>query len=183
MSKTYRHIDDKLAAWIRQQHMFFVATAPLSADGHINASPKGGDSFRVLGPTEVAYHDYTGSGAETVAHLRENGRIIIMFCAFEGSPRIARLHGRGIVIAAEHARYAELAAHFPEHPGTRSFIHITVTRVATSCGYSVPQYEFKGRRDKLERWATTQGPKKLAAYRAKANRHSIDGLPALPGQA
>ena len=180
MSKTFRRIDDDLADWLRQQQMFFVATAPLSPDGHINASPKGGDSFRILGPKEVVYQDYTGSGAETLAHLRENKRIVIMFCAFDGAPRIARLHGRGTVLTAGDTRYAELAALFPVHPGMRSFIHVTLTRVSTSCGWSVPLFEFQGVRGKLERWATTNGPKKLAAYRSANNRHSIDGLPALP---
>src|SRR5215831_14662166 len=119
MSKRRDNIDSELAEWITNQRVFFVATSPLSANEHINASPKGGNSFRVLGPLEVAYQDYTGSGAETVAHLRENGRIIIMFCAFDGPPKIVRLHGRGEVFTQEHPRFAELAAHFPQNPGTR----------------------------------------------------------------
>lgn len=177
MSKQRECIDDDLAGWIRKQGVFFVATAPLSAEGHINISPKGGDSFRVLGPMEVVYQDYTGSGAETAAHLRENGRIIIMFCAFEGSPRIMRLHGRGTVITRGQARFAEFEAMFPKNPGTRAFVHVAVTRVSTSCGYSAPLYKIMGERDTLDRWAEKQGPNGLVEYRAQKNRRSIDGLP------
>jgi hypothetical protein len=157
--------------------MFFVGTAPLANDGHINNSPKGGESFRVLGPLEVAYQDYTGSGAETVAHLRENGRIVIMFCAFEGSPQIVRLHGTGSVIMPGDPRFEDLAKHFPENPGTRAIIHIEVTRITDSCGYSVPYYDYKGDRDGLDKWAKVKGPEKLDAYRAEKNQRSIDGLP------
>jgi hypothetical protein len=178
MSKQRDIIDADLAAWIAKQRVFFVATAPLSGDAHINTSPKGGDAFRVLGPLEVAYQDYTGSGAETAAHLWENGRIVVMFCAFEGPPMIVRLHGRGVVIPAEHSRFAELAAHFPTNPGTRAIVHITVTRVSDSCGYSVPRFDFQEHRDSLDRWAANQGQEGLADYRAKKNQSSIDGLPA-----
>jgi len=178
MSKRYPEITPPLAEWMAQQHLFFVATAPLSPDGHVNLSPKGGDAFRVLGPLEVAYQDYTGSGAETAAHLRENGRIVIMFCAFAGAPKIVRLHGRGTVITPDLPRYNELAARFPVNPGARSIVHIAVTRVSDSCGYSVPCFEFRGDRDNLDRWATNQGPEGLAEYRAKKNEQSIDGLPA-----
>ena len=180
MSKTLANIDPELAGWIATQKMFFVATAPLAATGHINASPKGGEAFRVIGPLEVAYQDYTGSGAETVAHLRENGRIIIMFCAFAGSPKIVRLHGHGTVCTKGHPRFAELAARFPANPGTRAFVHVAVTRVSKSCGYSVPFMEFQKPRDTLDRWADEQGPDKLAAYRTAKNLKSIDGLPAFP---
>jgi len=179
VSKQRENIDPELAAWIAAQKLFFVATAPLSRDGHINMSPKGGESFRVFGPMEVAYQDYTGSGAETAAHLRENGRIIIMFCDFDGRPKVLRLHGRGTVIRPGDLRFAEMASHFPENPGTRAFVHVSVTRVSTSCGYSVPLFEFKGRRDILDCWAAEKGPEKLKAYRAEKNQKSIDGLPAL----
>ena len=131
-------IDDKTARWIADQKMFFVGSAPLSAEGHVNVSPKGGEAFRVLGPLEVAYLDYTGSGAETVAHVRENGRIVVMFCAYKGPPKIVRLHGRGHVVPAGTPEYEELARHFPENPGARAIIRVEVTRVANSCGYSVP---------------------------------------------
>src|ERR1700755_2769721 len=130
-------IDEELAAWLLEQHIFFVATAPLDAEGHVNCSPKGGDCFRILGEHAVAYADYTGSGAETAAHLRENGRIVVMFCAFDGPPKIVRLHGYGTGIAADHPRFAEFAKLFPAHPGTRAFIHVAVRRVSDSCGYSV----------------------------------------------
>ena len=144
----------------------------------MNTSPKGGEAFRILSPLEVVYQDYTGSGAETVSHLRENGRIVIMFCGFEGPPKIVRLHGHGTVITPDHPRFAEIATHFPPHPGTRAFIHVAVTRVSDSCGFSVPYFEFKEPRDTLDRWAATQSPEKLAAYRAAKNQCSIDGLPA-----
>ena len=180
MSKQRDCIDDEMAAWIGRQRMFFTGTAPLSEDGHINVSPKGGEAFRVLGPLEVAYQDYTGSGAETAAHLRENGRIVIMFCAFEGPPKIVRLHGAGTVIPPEHPRFAELAALFPPNAGTRAIVLITVTRVSDSCGYSVPLYDFKSERDVLNKWAESRGPEKLQAYRAEKNVRSIDGLPAFP---
>src|SRR5678815_5659672 len=124
MSKQYGEITPDLQTWIKQQRIFFVATAPLSIRGHVNLSPKGGESFRVLGPAEVAYQDYTGSGAETAAHLKENGRIVVMFCAFDGPPRIVRLHGRGEVITQEHPRFTELAARFPANAGTRAIIYL-----------------------------------------------------------
>lgn len=178
MSKLLESIDEKLAAWIGAQKMFFVATAPLAADGHVNLSPKGGESFRLLGPMEVAYQDYTGSGAETAAHLRENGRIVVMFCAFEGGPQIVRLHGRGTVLTPGLARFDELAGRFPPNPGMRAIVHVEVKRVSSSCGYSVPYFDHRGSRDALDKWAVNQGPDKLAAYRAAKNRASIDGLPA-----
>ena len=178
MSKQRENIDSELAEWIARQRVFFVATAPLAADGHINASPKGGEACRVLGPMEVVYQDYTGSGAETAAHLRENGRIVIMFCAFDGPPKIVRLHGCGTVVTPGHSRFEELSALFPANPGTRAFVHVAVERVSDSCGYSVPLLDFRGHRDNLERWAETKGPERLAEYRAMKNRKSIDGLPA-----
>jgi hypothetical protein len=180
VSKQLEKIDDELAKWIAAQKIFFVGTAPISTDAHINISPKGGDSFRVLGPMEVAYQDYTGSGAETAAHLQENGRIIVMFCFFDGPPQIVRLHGRGEIISESHSRFPEFAKHFPHNPGTRAFVHIHVTRVSSSCGYSVPYYDFKAPRDTLDKWAHKQGPAKVREYRAKKNQCSIDGLPAFP---
>ena len=183
MSKQLDNIDSATAAWISHQRVFFVATAPLSVDGHINTSPKGGEAFRVLGPMEVAYQDYTGSGAETAAHLTENGRIVIMFCAFAGAPKIVRLHGKGTVITPAHARFAEFASLFPPHQGTRAFVHVAITRVSSSCGYSVPFFDFREHRDTLDQWTTKQGPEKLRAYRAKKNRRSIDALPAFDAEA
>ena len=178
MSDLHACIDAELSTWIASQRVFFVATAPLSDDGHINLSPKGGDSFRVLGPMEVAYQDYTGSGAETAAHLRENGRLIVMFCAFEGSPRILRLHGKGTVLTPNDPRFSELAKRFPTNPGIRSIVHVTVRRVTSSCGYAVPLMDFTGHRDALDKWASAKGPEKLKDYRTQKNQLSIDGLPA-----
>lgn len=176
--KVLEDISPELAGWIGRQHVFFVGSAPLAADGHVNVSPKGGEAFRILGPLEVAYLDYTGSGAETVAHLRENGRIVIMFCAFEGKPQIVRLHGTGTALTREDARFAELAAHFPENPGARAIVHVGLNRVSSSCGYSVPFFDFREPRDQLDRWAATKGTEGLTAYRAEKNVRSIDGLPA-----
>jgi hypothetical protein len=178
MGNQLENIDSDLSAWIARQRVFFVATAPLSPRGHINTSPKGGETFRVLGPLEIAYQDYTGSGTETAAHLRENGRIVIMWCAFDGPPKIVRLHGHGTVITPAHSRFEELALRFPAHPGTRAFIHVSVTRVSSSCGHAVPFLDFRGHRDTLDCWTANQGPEKLQAYRAKKNQTSIDGLPA-----
>ncbi len=182
MGKIYESIDGTLAAWIEEQHVFFVATAPLSSEGHVNNSPKGGDSFRVINGSEVAYQDYTGSGVETVAHLWENGRIVIMFCAFEGPPKIVRFHGHGTVVTEGHARYEELARHFPSNPATRSFIHVAVNRVSDSCGYAVPLCEFKKPRDTLDRWAMSKGVEGLKEYR-RENNVSLDGLPGLASDA
>jgi hypothetical protein len=182
MSKQLDRIDDELAAWLGQQHLFFVATAPLSEEGHVNCSPKGGDSFRVLGPLEVAYLDYTGSGAETAAHLRENGRIVLMFCAFDGRPNIVRLHGQGQVITFDDPEFGSLAGVFPPNPGTRAVVRVSVTRVSTSCGFAAPLMEYRGDRDTLDRWAASKGPEGLDEYRSVKNACSIDGLPALASQ-
>jgi hypothetical protein len=182
MSKQLESIDSELAAWIAEQRVFFVGTAPLAATGHINVSPKGGESFRVLGPMEVAFQEYTGSGAETAAHLRENGRIIIMFCALEGAPKIVRLQGHGVVITSGHSRFEEMAGLFPRNSGTRAFFRVTVTRVSASCGYSVPMFSFQSHRNTLDRWAENQGAEKLRDYRLAKNQKSIDGLPAFTGE-
>jgi hypothetical protein len=179
MGKTYDEITPHLAAWIAQQHMFFVATAPLGGDGLVNCSPKGMDTFRILAPREVAYLDLTGSGVETIAHLRENGRIVIMFCAFTGPPNIVRLHGRGEVIEPGHADFPTLQASFPDHVGARAIIRVHLTRIGDSCGYAVPRYEYAGERDALIQWAEKKGPSGLADYRTEKNVHSLDGLPGL----
>ncbi len=179
MSKQCENIDRALADWLQRQHIFFAATAPLSPSGHVNCSPKGGDCFRVLGPMEVAYLDYTGSGAETAAHLRENGRIVLMFCAFEGMPNVVRLHGQGEALTKDDAGYEALTALFPANPGTRAVVRISVSRVSTSCGFSVPLMDFCAQRDTLDRWAASKGPEGLDEYRAQKNARSIDGLAAL----
>src|SRR3954447_20311467 len=138
MAKVFDGLDDKLTAFIAAQHMFFVATAPLSAEGPVNVSPKGLDTFRVLGPREVAYLDLVGSGVETVAHLRENGRITLMFCAFSGPPRILRLYGRGRVVQLGVPEWDRCVSHFPTRPSARSVVLVELERIADSCGYGVP---------------------------------------------
>jgi len=181
MAKVLPEIDRELAEWIAAQPMFFNATAPLSAEGHINLSPRGLDSFRVLGPHEVAYLDVTGSGNESAAHLAENGRITLMFCAFSGPPRILRLYGRGEVLPPGSEDFASLHARFPaELPPPRQIIRVAVERVQTSCGYGVPLMSFEGQRDELVRWAEKKGAEGLLDYQRKNNRFSIDGLEA-PG--
>jgi hypothetical protein len=178
MSKLRDGIDEELAAWIEQQHVFFVATSPLAADGHVNCSPKGGDCFRILGPNAVAYLDYTGSGAETAAHLNENGRIVVMFCAFAGKPHIVRLHGIGQVLTSDSPGYRSLIGVFPNNPGARSIVRIELDRVSTSCGYSIPFMEYLEERETLDKWSANKGPEALVKYREEKNAVSIDGLPA-----
>lgn len=179
MGKLYEHITPEIATWIKQQHMFFVATAPLEATGHVNCSPKGLDALRILDSRRVAYLDLTGSGAETIAHLRENGRIVFMFCAFAGPPKIVRLHGHGTIVTKRSPDWHALRAHFPDYPAARSIIMVDVARVSDSCGYGVPKFEFKGDRDAMQRWAETKGLTALPDYRKQKNIKSIDGLPAL----
>lgn len=182
MGKLHDTITPELGAWLAAQHVFFVATAPLAADGLVNASPKGLDTFRVLGPRTVAYLDLTGSGVETIAHLRENGRIVFVFCAFAGLPKIVRLHGRGEVITPASAEWAELRAQFPALPGARAVIRATLTRIADSCGYAVPELAYERERDTLVRSSEAKGADALARYRAEKNARSLDGLPGLaPG--
>jgi len=175
----YKEISGELIDWINRQKVFFVATAPLSAEGLLNCSPKGGDTFRVIDPGTIAYQDLTGSGAETIAHLRENGRMVIMFCAFEGSPLIVRLYGKGEVILPDHPDFSALLGSFPPNPGTRSIIRMHITRVTDSCGMSVPYLDFLGHREDLNEWAEGKGPDKLAEYRRKKNEKSIEGMPAI----
>jgi hypothetical protein len=180
MGRQYDVIDDRLAGFLTSQPVFFVATAPLAADGHVNLSPKGLDgTFAVLDGRTVAYLDLTGSGVETIAHLRENARIVIMFCAFEGSPRIVRLHGRGRVTAAGEPAFDAAAAPFKTFPGTRAVITVDVDRIADSCGYAVPRMRFEAERDQLPAWAERKGALGIAEYQADRNAASIDGLPGL----
>ena len=181
MGKLFPSIDDPLRSWIAKQHLFFVATAPSGEDGHINCSPKGLDTFRVLGPNEVAYLDYTGSGVETIAHLRQNGRIVILFCAFEGPPKIVRLHGRGEAVEPGSGEFARLAPAFggAEHFAVRSIIRIDVDRISDSCGYGVPRMRFEGDRNQLELWAEKKGPDSIRTYQATKNAESIDGIDGL----
>jgi len=180
MGKPHDEIDDDLRAFIQTQRMFFVATAPLDADGHVNLSPKGLDTVRILGPRQVAYLDYVGSGGETIAHLRENGRIVLMWCALEAAPKIVRLHGRGEVLAPHDTDYQRLRPLFPETPvGGRTIIVVTVHRIATSCGFGVPLYRFERDRAQLPEWADRKGAEGLREYQRAKNATSIDGLPAV----
>ena len=176
MGVLYPEIDERLAAFIKQQHMFFVATAPLRGDGHINLSPKGLDTLAILDPHTVAYLDLTGSGIETVAQLKDNGRIAIMFCSFEGPPKILRLHGRGRVIEPGDPDFEELRELFPPYEGIRSVVSVALKRVADSCGFGVPLFDFVADRAQLPAWVRSKGLEKVAEYRAEVNTASIDGL-------
>jgi hypothetical protein len=177
MGKVYQHITEPLREFISQQHLFFVATAPLSAEGHVNVSPKGLDCLRILSENRVAYLDLTGSGNETAAHLMENGRITFMFCAFSGAPNIVRLYGHGRAILPDDPEWAALSAQFPTYPGARQIITADIERVSTSCGYAVPLYDYEGERDTLLKWAERKGEDALVEYRQEKNVCSIDGLP------
>lgn len=179
MGRTFQSIDQRLADFIQRQRMFFVASAPLASTGHVNVSPKGLDTFRVLNPHEVAYLDCNGSGAETTAHVRENGRITLMFCAFEGPPKILRLYGNADVVEPGDDGFAQLRAGFPSHLTARSIIRVKVRRIADSCGFGVPLYSVEGDRTQLRDWVDRKGAEGLAAYQREKNARSIDGLPAL----
>ena len=191
MGKQYPELDERLTEFIASQTVFFVATAPcLTAageGGHVNVSPKGyRDTFAVLGPRTVAYLDLTGSGAETIAHLRQNGQITIMFCSFEQETKVLRLYGSGQVVLPGSARWDELAAHFPrtadvgaQLTSQRAIIVVDLQRITDSCGYAVPRMSLVHERDVLDRWAGQKSAAELAAYRTEKNSVSIDGLPAL----
>ncbi len=177
MGKFHDTIQDHHKAFIEQQKMFFVSTAPLGPEGHINLSPKGMDSFRVLSPARVAYMDIVGSGNETSAHILENGRITFMFCAFEGPPNILRLYGKGKTILPSDVEWPELSAHFKLHLATRQIIVAEIHKVQTSCGYSVPLYEYMEERVHADKWAENKGAEGLEKYKMEKNQISIDGLP------
>jgi hypothetical protein len=179
MAKLYEEIDDKLAAFIAKQKMFFVATAPLSADGRVNLSPKGYDAFRILSPKRVAYADLGGSGIETVAHARENGRITIMFCAFEGPALILRLYGKAHVMQFDEPGFDTQLAQFPGFERARNIVTVDVDRIADSCGWGVPFYDFKGERDQLKRAIDHLPLERLNEKRYASNAESIDGLTGL----
>lgn len=175
-------IDDELARWLEDQPVFFVASAPSGASGHVNVSPKGQrGTFAVLGPLQVAYLDFTGSGSETIAHLRDNGRITVMFMAFDGRPNIVRLYGQGRFVRLGDAGFDTLRARFrrADSLGQRAIIVVDVERVQTSCGYAVPTMAYVGERDVLDLWSAKKGEDGLVAYRAEKNAVSIDGLPSL----
>lgn len=184
MGKVYDGINDKLTHFMLAQHVFFVATAPRSPDAHLNVSPKGmAGTFAVFGPHRVGYLDYTGSGAETIAHLRESGRIIVMFCAFDGPPTVLRLHGQGRVVPAADPEFARLRPRFtkPREIGQRSIIMVDVDRVSDSCGYAVPLLDFRADRDILDRSHQRREaePAYFDEYWHTRNAASIDGIPAL----
>jgi hypothetical protein len=185
VGKQFATLEPKLVDWIDRQRLFFVGTAP-SDDGHVNVSPKGPiGSLRVLGDTTIAYLDWVGSGVETIAHLRENGRIVVMLCAFEGPPRIVRLHGRGTVHEAGTARFAELAPAFgleDRRAAHRAVIVVELDRISDSCGYGVPLMRYEGERTQTVDWIEAQlrrSPAALDEYAREHNAESIDGLPGL----
>ncbi|MEM7343378.1 MAG: pyridoxamine 5'-phosphate oxidase family protein [Chloroflexota bacterium] len=177
MAKFYDKITPQQQAFISKQHIFFVASAPLSAEGHVNLSPKGLDSFRVLSPNRVAYMDLVSSGNETSAHLLENKRITFMFCAFEGDPNILRLYGQGYTVLPNDSEWKTLASHFDIYPSTRQLIVADITKVQTSCGFGVPIYHYVEERDHHFKWAEKLAPAGLDDYRQKRNLISLDGLP------
>lgn len=179
MGKIYEAITPRLQEFIEAQHVFFVATAPLSADGRVNVSPKGIDgTFAVVDERTVAYLDITASGAETIAHLRENGRITVMFCSFERRPTIVRLHGQGRVVSVYDEEFTHWQPRFPETIAARAVIVVDVERVSDSCGYGLPLFEGASERDMLVDHIERKGPDGVSAYRALKNATSIDGLPA-----
>jgi hypothetical protein len=182
MGRTYDRVDERLAAFVEDQPVFFVATAPLADDGLVNCSPKGNrDELKVIDDHTVAYLDQTGSGAETIAHLRENGRIVVMFCAFDGPPRIVRFHGTGRYVLRDDAGFADLASRFPggEGVGVRSIVCVDVARVSDSCGYGVPLMTLDEHRPTMDSWSQRKGESGIREYWQKKNLSSIDGLPAL----
>jgi hypothetical protein len=188
VGKLFDSIDDKLARWMNRQRLFFVGTAPSGPEGHVNVSPKGGiETFRIVDPHTVAYLDLVGSGVETISHLRENGRIVVMFCAFEGPPRIVRLHGRGEVVQLgepgfdERARELGLDQIALAEDAARSIVTVAVERVADSCGYGVPLMRYEGPRTQQSAWVENRlrkhGPGAIVDYIAEHNEASIDSLP------
>lgn len=182
MAKLFEAILPEHEEFIRKQKIFFVGSAPLSGDGHVNISPKGYDVLRIFSPTEVAYLDLTGSGNETSAHLDENGRITLMFIAFEGAPMVLRLYGKGRAILPGMSQWDRLASQFELFPGARQIISVDVQAVKTSCGYSVPFFSYSGERDTLQQWASKKGEQNLIDYRKEKNAISMDGLVTPLGQ-
>ncbi len=175
MAKFYSELDELTRSFIRAQHLFFVASA--AASSRVNLSPKGMDCLRILSDREVAYLDLTGSGNETAAHIGADGRLTLMFCSFDEKPLILRLYGRGEVVALGTEHFDSLSAHFDILPGTRQIIRLEIESVQTSCGFAVPFYEYRGERDQLVQYWDGMEEEKLAAYRARKNGRSIDGLP------
>lgn len=180
MAKTYEVIDNSIRRWMKAQKMFFIGTAPLAGDGQVNLSPKGHDSLRILGEKTLAYLDFGGSGVETIAHIRENGRIVVMMCAFDGPPKIFRFHGTGEVITPLDDGFEALHQLF-EMPGigVRTIIRIHVDRISDSCGYGVPNYEFTGERRSTQNYIEKTGTQTIRKNMATNNLQSIDGLPGI----
>lgn len=182
MADVFTEMTSDHQQFIQSQSLFFVATAPLAANGHVNMSPKGLDTFRIFSPTQVGYLDLTGSGNETSAHVAENGRITLMFCSFDQKPLILRLYGQGQVILPTDDQWPQLVTHFELIPGVRQIMLVDVHRVQTSCGYGVPLYRFEGQRPTLSMWAEKKGAAALADYQLLKGRQSIDGLVTPLGQ-
>ena len=172
----YPSLNEKLREFIAAQKMFFTASAP-SDGGRINLSPKGLDTFAVIDDSTVAYLDLTGSGNETAAHVRDNGRLTIMLCSFEAQPKILRMYGKGRSVQPGEEQWNALAPRFPQLPGARQIIVMTIESVQTSCGFGVPLYDFRGHRDQMIEWAEKKGPEGIAEYHRTRNVVSIDGLP------
>lgn len=179
MGREYTEIDDGIQRWMARQHMYFVATAPLQGDGRVNCSPKGLDSLVVLGPMQLAYVDVGGSGIETVAHLKENGRITIMLSAFDGPPKTFRFYGHGTVTEPHEEGFAELLAKFPQQPSVRNIITVDVDLIMDSCGYGVPMYEFRKQRNSFDNYLADKSEAFLLDYRRERNAKSLDGLKGL----
>ncbi len=177
MGKTFEAIDERIQQWMAHQKMFFVGTAPLSSEGSVNLSPKGNDTLRVLDPHTLIYQDSGGSGIETVAHIRENQRIVIMMCSFGNAPKIFRFHGKGSVYTPLDEGFSDLATHFEgTELGIRNIIKVDVTRISDSCGYGVPQYEYLGDRSTAVEYANNNSTEKIRKALTGNNAQSIDGL-------
>lgn len=176
MAKFFDKLEDKHSAFIAEQKMFCVASAP-SEGGHVNLSPKGGDTFRVISPSSACYLDLTGSGNETAAHLLDNGRLTVMFTSFEANALILRLYGKGSLVSKTHEDWAELSALFPQYPGIRQIMKLDIDQVQSSCGYQVPVMTFVKERETLTKYALNKGEDAMKAYRTKENQVSMDGLP------
>jgi len=183
MAQIFDHITEEMKAFISEQHLFFVATAPLSADGHVNLSPKGMDSFRIIGENRVGYADMTGSGNETSAHITENGRITFMFCGFEGKADIIRLYGTGRAVLPDTPEWDALIGHFPSIISTRQLIIADIHRTQSSCGYAVPFMGYKGNRESLVKYWQAKGEDTLPTYWEEKNSTTIDGIPTPIGRA
>jgi len=177
MGKTYEKLNDRLRDFIAQQRMFFVASAPLAGDGHINVSPKGFDSFRILDDKTVAYLDWFGSGVESIAHVKENGRFVIMFCSFDRDPLIVRLHGKATVTERKDPEWRGLYERFDATRLARSIICLSIDRITDSCGWGVPMFEFQGEREQFAKYEAQKTDANLRESQLKWNMESVDGLP------